>query len=166
MTLERTILAHYSDLYRFAWRMLGGAEEARDVVQEACLRLVREARTRLEDNQARRWLFVVVRNLCISRLRERPRTLALDDYPEPASPRPGPAEAMLAAERSRLVRRAVAALPPHLREVVILREYEDLDYARIAEITGTAPGTIKSRLARAREQLRRELAPLLKEDRP
>jgi RNA polymerase sigma-70 factor (ECF subfamily) len=73
---------------------------------------------------------------------------------------------MLAAERSRLVRRAVAALPPHLREGVSLREYEELDNARLAEITGTAPGTIKSRLARAREQLRRELAPLLKEDRP
>lgn len=161
--MEKIIQSHYTDLHRYAWRMLGGAEEARDVVQEACLRLIERAGASLDGEHARRWLFVVVRNLCMSRLRERPRTVALDICAEPVSTQPGPARRALEAERGRRVREAVAALPPHLREAVILREYEGLDYARIAEITGVAAGTVKSRLARARERLRHDLTPMMEE---
>lgn len=156
---------HYPDVYRFACRMLGNCDAAEDVAQEAMLRMARNCSKRLEGESARRWIFVVARNLCVSRLRRAARhpEVPLEACPEARSKGPNPAESAAASERSRLIRDAIAQLPVAMREVVVLREYEDMDYAQIAEIIGCSLGTVKSRLARAREKLRRRLQPLLEE---
>jgi RNA polymerase sigma-70 factor (ECF subfamily) len=156
----------YAALHRYAWRLLGGdAERAADVVQEACLRLVRGARPLQGPGARRRWLFVVVRNLCLSQLRHgaRWRMQSIEDVAEPHAQGPDPARACAAGERSRQVAEAVARLPLELREVLILREYEEMNYEAIAEIVGIPLGTVRSRLARAREALRRSLRPLWEE---
>ena len=142
--------------------MLDEPELARDVVQEACLRLARE-RVRPEGEAARRWLFVVVRNLCLNALRSRKRRREspLDAAVEPASKGPGPAEVLYEQDAAAAVARAVGELSPPLREVLILREYHALPYAEIAAVVDCPVGTVRSRLAAARAQLQQKLAFLL-----
>jgi RNA polymerase sigma-70 factor (ECF subfamily) len=101
--------------------------------------LFRIARSRLIEEQAAR-----------VRLRST-ENMPLDDLVSPSVP---PDEAASAAELSSLVRAAVGGLPEHLREVVILRIYEGLDYARIGEITGTGEATVRSRMRYALQWLR------------
>jgi len=86
--------------------------------------------------------------------------VALSACPEPSCPAATPADAHDSCEKAARVREAVAGLPPHLREVVLLREYEDMTYAGIAAVLGCNEGTVKSRLARARMALRERLLPL------
>ena len=165
MEVVEHIKRHYESLYRFAYRMLGNSEMAEDVAQEALLRMVHHRPQGLEGESVRRWLFVVARNLCMSHLRRRAarREEPLDDAPEVPSPGLNPAEIAQMAERSKWIRDTVAQLPPAMREVVILREYEGMNYAQIAEIANCSLGTVRSRLARAREELRKRLQPLLEE---
>lgn len=159
--LRNAVDRHYADLYRFAYRMTGSRERAEDAAQEAFLRFARDgAWWDGADESARRWLFVVTRNLCIGQLRRdaRENSVPLDKTAELPAPGPGPSEMGEAAERREWVAQAVQELPAAMREVVILREYERLSYIEIASITGCAVGTVKSRLARARETLRGRLA--------
>jgi len=152
---------NYRDLYRFAVRMLDDPESAEDAVQESFLRLVQENNERLQGESARRWLFVVVRNLCISQLRKKARqefAVQLEDLQSAAMT---PSEAVQANERSACVKTAVQELPIPLREIVILREYENMRYADIAAILGCPVGTVRSRLAAARDRLRKRLEPLM-----
>jgi len=154
---------HYTDLYRFAYRLLGRSAAAEDIVQETFLRAARNHAKQLEGEPARQWLFVVAHNLCVSHIRHsaRHQEVSLDAVPETRSRGPNPAEAVDASERAGFVEDAVAQLSPAMREVVVLREYEGMDYVQIADIVGCSLGTVKSRLARAREQLRALLEPML-----
>jgi RNA polymerase sigma-70 factor (ECF subfamily) len=156
----------YAALYRYAYRMLGGdAEQAADMVQEACLRLVRDMRQKKVPGETRRWLFVVVRNLCLSQLRHgaRWREQSLEGTEELHARGLDPASAFQAGERSRFVAEAVARLPLEFREVLILREYEALSYQEIAEVMDLPLGTVRGRLSRAREALRQSLRPIWEE---
>ena len=165
MEFAEHINRHYESLYRFAYRMLGSCETAEDVVQEVFLRMARNSPRNPDGESVRRWLFVVARNLCMSHLRRRAvqREEPFDVCPEVLSPGLNPAEVAQMAERSKWIKDAVAQLPPAMREVVILREYEGMNYAQIAEIAGCPLGTVRSRLARARQELRKRLQPLLEE---
>lgn len=156
----------YEALYRYAYRLLGGdAEQAADIVQEACLRLVRSMAGAAAPSETRRWLFVVARNLCLSQLRRRGRWReeSLEGHAEPRAGGLDPARAFQAGERSRYVAEAVAGLALEFREVLILREYEGMSYEAIAAITELPLGTVRSRLARAREALRQSLRPMWEE---
>jgi RNA polymerase sigma-70 factor (ECF subfamily) len=159
---------NYANLYRFAWRMLGCCDRAQDAAQEAFLRLARRGCDDWDALDTRRWLFVVVRNLCLTELRSRLRhpEMPLDDVEAWHAGGDNPAETALENERADQVRNAVFNLPPLLRETLILREYEGLSYADIAAITDAEPGTVKSRLARAREALRVQLTPFFQENTP
>ncbi len=159
------IRLNYKDLYRFAFRMLGSSETAEDMVQEAFLRFSRKPPDVPEGEAVRKWLFVVVRNLCISWLRKKPKgvDVSIDDSFDLNSPDQNPSESLLDDERSRMIMEAVLSLPPLMREIVILREYEELSYLDIAEMTGNPVGTVKSRLAKARELLRKRLQPYIAE---
>lgn len=162
---SRELLQSYRDTFRFVYRMLGHRQEAEDVVQEAFLRLAREEDARLCGLAARRWVFVVARNLSIGRLRHRARHPEAP-LPESAlSPTRTPSEVGEANEIAQHIREAILSLPLDLREAVILREYERLSYEEIALLQGCAVGTVKSRLARAREALRGLLRPLVEANR-
>ena len=157
--LREVFIEHYGSLFGFAYRMLGDTYDAEDIVQEAFIRLAQQG-TRNEDPCVlRRWLFVVTRNLCISHYRASfyRRTMQLDEGVAVETSQLNPRAQAVRREQRDIIKRAVLDLPPSLREVIILREYEDLSYSEIAEVVGCSVGTVKSRIARAREVLRSAL---------
>ena len=111
--------------------------------------------------EPRAWLLAIVRNCCYTQLRGRPRvpneSLEAPGAREAPDPRPDP-EARLAAEKEGdRLRRALEVLPLDFREVLLLKEFEDLSYKEIAAVVGIPIGTVMSRLSRARERLQAEL---------
>jgi RNA polymerase sigma-70 factor (ECF subfamily) len=148
---------HKDMLYRFAWRMTGSAAAAEDLVQDCFLMLWRSAVIfNAERGTWRSFLVGVTRNLALKRLRKERSFDELQE--ESAICRPiDPA----GRERWEMVQQAVAALPPLQREALILAEYEEMSLEEIAQSTGAELAAVKSRLHRARENLRRSLAALL-----
>ena len=149
---ERTVLPHLDAAYNLARWLTRNDHDAEDVLQEAMLRAYRHfAGLR---GEPRPWLLAVVRNACWSWLQaNRPAESEPldDDFPDEALPGP---EAMLArALDRRMLNEAIAALPVQFREVLVLRELEDLPYRDIARVAGVPIGTVMSRLARARRLL-------------
>ena len=147
---------HKDAVYRFAWRMTGSPEAAEDVAQDAFLVLLRQP-TRFDPARGglRAFLLGVARNLALKRWHDDHRWQELDDEQFIAQP--------IDAERREtgaIVAEAVGALPPLQREVVILVEYEGLTLDETARAVEAEVGTVKSRLHRARQNLRRMLAPL------
>lgn len=148
--------AHQDAVYRFVWRMTGVPDAAEDIAQEVFLSLWRHPE-RFDPSRGgmRAFLLGIARNLALKRWRREHRFEALDDD-DLAGP-PARLDGALTAE---LVGRAVRALPPLQREVLVLAEYEELSLEEIARAVDSEVGTVKSRLHRARRNLRRMLAPL------
>ncbi len=144
-------------LYRFARRMFGSSSEAEDIVQDAFLELWQNA-SRFNPNRGslRSFLIGVTSNLIRRRLRSaRPYNELKED-----STVCGPID-LAGLERAGIIARAVLALPPQQRETLILAEYEEMSLEEIGCATHVNLSAVKSRLYRARENLRRMLAPLL-----
>jgi len=153
------VLPHMDAAYNLARWLTRNDHDARDVVQEAALRAYRF----LDGlrGEARPWFLALVRNACMTWLKaNRPAELAGMD--------PSSAELQLIEEDTpetlalrvldrRMLNEALAALPAHFREALILREMEDLAYKDIAHITGVPIGTVMSRLARGRRLLAESL---------
>lgn len=156
---------HRDPIFRFAYRMVGSVEVAEDVAHECFLSLITGG-DRFDPAHAslRTYLFAAARNLAFKHLRKTDCELAVETMPE--HPRLSCAEAplhkLLNDEMVGQVRAAISSLPPLQREVIILFEYEELSLAEIAAIVAADVGTIKSRLYRARERLRKSLAPYFK----
>lgn len=142
-------------VYRFAWRMCGSATVAEDIAQEVFLTLLRQpGRFDPARGALRSFLLAVARNLALKRWRDEHRWNELED--EFATPAPD----LESRETTDAVSAAVASLPPLQREVLILAQYEELSLEEIARAVDAEVGTVKSRLHRARENLKRMLAPL------
>jgi RNA polymerase sigma-70 factor (ECF subfamily) len=157
---------HRTPVFRFACRMLGASAPAEDVTQECFLSVLRRPAA-FEPGRAslRTYLCAIARNLALKQLRRRGQETTADDPPEEGPETGGdadPLQRVIDEEAAEVVRRAVAALPPLQREVVVLFEYEGLSLAETAAVCGIDVGSVKSRLHRARERLRRGLAPLLR----
>src|SRR5262245_20863588 len=146
---------HHAVLFRFAYRLMGSVGDAEDITQACFLELLRPdcsydpARAPL-----RTWLFGVVRNQALKRLRLKtsPPGAAVADAPSPE-------QEILRLEVEKAVRRAVLGLPEAQREVLILAHYEKMPLAEIARILDLDVGAVKSRLQRARANLKEALAP-------
>jgi RNA polymerase sigma-70 factor (ECF subfamily) len=149
---------HRNTLFRFVFRLSGSADVADDVTQECFLTLVRGAVFDGGRGPLRAYLFGMARNMVLRRLRVSGRES--EEEPAAAAPVDVLGE-LLASERAALVAEAVAGLPALQREALILFEYEELSLDEIASITGADVGAVKARLHRARETLRKRLAPLL-----
>lgn len=151
------IYRRYRDrVYRFAYRMTGSADAARDVTH-TCFASLLESPSRYDGRRAAlgTYLCTAARNQSLrhaSRAWREGQGVASPDL-RPAKG-PGPLERVLEEERARIVREALARLPPLHREVLILAEYEELDLATIAETVGAEVGAVKVRLHRARRKLR------------
>lgn len=151
--------AHKDVLYRFVYRMTGRPEGADDIVQECFLALWRKPSVYAADRGTlRAFLLGIARNLVLKRWRDdRP----FDDLEEGCSTCE-PVD-LVGYERAETVARAVHGLPPLQREVLILAEYEDLSLSEIAVATDAPVSAVKSRLYRARTNLRRALLPMFAE---
>lgn len=156
---------HRAPVFRFAYRMLGSRAQAEDITHDCFLSLVKQP-NRFDPARAalRTYLFAAARNLAFKQFRQQAGELAFEDMNEaPLVDRSEtPLRRLLDEELSGEVRKAVAGLPPLQREAIILFEYEELTLAEIAAIVEADVGTVKSRLHRGRERLRRTLAPYFK----
>jgi len=147
---------HKDAVYRFAWRMSGSPAAAEDITQDVFVGLLRHPdRFSPDRGSLRAFLLGIARNLALKRWRKEHRYEPLDDEVLVAQP-----VDLGRGEVGDIVGRAVRALVPLQREVVILAEYEGLTLAEIARAVDADVGTVKSRLHRARENLRRVLSPL------
>ena len=162
---EALALPHLDAAYNLARWLTRNDQDAQDVVQESTLRALRYFGS-LRGDQARPWLLQIVRHTCYGWLaKNRPaEVVSLDDSEDAGRDITAPAAlepqtiAVRNDERAR-INRALASLPIAFREVLVLRELEDLAYKDIARIVDVPIGTIMSRLARARALMRDALAP-------
>lgn len=158
-----TLYEFYRDVvFRFAYRLLGSTELAEDVAHDCFLSLLRHP-ARFDPTRAslKTYLLAAVRNLSMKHFRASGGEDTLEDLAvEPRVPEArGPLNQLLDAELSQEVRRAIESLPPLQREALILFEYEELTLSEIASVVGADVGTVKARLHRARQRLKRQLAP-------
>jgi RNA polymerase sigma-70 factor (ECF subfamily) len=170
-----TLMEHYQDaIFNLVYRMVGNREDAQDVTQEAFIKAFR----RLGSFQGRAkfgtWMYSIAVNQAISHRRRqmaksragRVQMSALDGSGDdatfdPAADGPEPDQRLHREELLRQIESAIDDLADDHRAVVLLRDMEGLDYARIGEVLGCSKGTVKSRLHRARLELRHKLSMIL-----
>jgi RNA polymerase sigma-70 factor (ECF subfamily) len=167
--LDRLIARWQRRLHAFAWRYLQSDADARDAVEEVFVRLYRERQRLRPDTHVRAWLFTALANACHNRHRWRRRhpTQSLESPTADEIPAPSPDAATSIPlahlehdEALAALAAAIARLPHDWKSAVLLHHYEGWSYAEIAAASGCSPRGVETRLYRAREQLRRELAPL------
>jgi RNA polymerase sigma-70 factor (ECF subfamily) len=157
---EQRVVPLLDDAYTLARHLMRDEHDAQDVVQEAYLRAWRSF-SNFRDGDERAWLLTIVRNCCYTWRRDQRghQVVSYDDDQHglrESERTTTDARAISHSERDTLAA-AVASLPREFREAVVLREIEGFSYREIAQITGVPIGTVMSRLARSREQLRRLL---------
>ena len=137
--------------------LLRSQADAEDVVQEAYLRAFKSFRG-FHGSNGRAWLLTIVRNTAFTCLKRNRRDDFTTPFQEqihaPDDPAPSPAVVIQQSEDSELVRQAMEDLPAEFREILVLRHMEGLSYKEIGAIADLAPGTVMSRLARARGKLK------------
>ena len=148
-------------IYNLALRLAVNREEAADLTQEIFLRIYRHLGSFGGRSTLKTWVFRIAINHCRDRLsRHYPATQSIDDGAEEGSgvtiadPGRGPEELAVAADEGRRVMEGLSRVAPVFREAVVLRDLEGLSYEEIAEVLGVRVGTVRSRIARGREQLR------------
>ncbi|MGA2212190.1 MAG: sigma-70 family RNA polymerase sigma factor [Bryobacteraceae bacterium] len=156
------LINHLDASYNLAKWLTQNQHDAEDIVQDAYLRAVRHFGS-FQGGEGRAWLLAIVRNLCYDSMRRksvRERTTPFDEAVHNTCPAPSdPETSLLQKERTGILRDALAELPSELREVLVLRELEELSYREIANIAQVPMGTVMSRLNRARKRLQRALIP-------
>lgn len=159
-------MRHMDAAYNLARWYLRNDADAQDAVQEAMIRAFKSF-SAFRGEDAKPWVLQVVRNACLKRLcirRQEPEPLLEEEQDRLADAR-DPEGELLKSVDAEVVRAAIEALPPLLREAIVLREFEDMSYAEIAGVVCVAEGTVMSRLARARGRLAAELRKAVEEDR-
>jgi RNA polymerase sigma-70 factor (ECF subfamily) len=159
-SFEREMLPHLAAALTLARYLLRNAADAEDAVQEAYLQAIRHFGGYRGEN-ARAWLLTIVRRVCYA-WSDRDRRLGAredqsDRIEEIATESDDPESGLLRGELQEVLTRAVHSLPDPFREVIVLREIQDLSYREISEVTGVPVGTVMSRLARARRRLQQVL---------
>lgn len=156
---EAVVLPHLDAAYTLARYLMRNDQDAEDVAQEACLRAFKYFRgfRGSAGPEGRAWLLAIVRNMAHTwRQRNRAEVLATEFDEELHSDTVAgkPADAALDRHSVReSLRRALDRLGPEFREVIVLRELEELSYKEISDVTGVPVGTVMSRLSRARQRL-------------
>ena len=164
---EQLVLTHQNQIYRLCFRMVGNAEDAADMVQEAFLKAWRNLDRFQGDAAFSTWLYRLASNCCLDFLRSQKRrpTVSMtsedeegeEQTVEVADNSATPEETLLQKEEQREIAQAMASLDEEQRQILTLRVVNDLSYTEIAELLTIKEGTVKSRIARARENLRKKL---------
>ena len=146
-------------VYNLCRHMIPDADDAQDAAQDTFLKAYVGLRTFEPRSAFYTWLYRIAVNTCLDhRRKSRPRLLedpsATDDLP---SPQPSPDRLYQSRETGRLIETALQRLPKKLQAVIVLKEIEGLSYEEIAKTLSASVGTVKSRIARAREELRKIL---------
>ncbi len=168
---EEVALVHLDALYRTALRLTHSRAEAEDLVQDTYLRAFRSFDRFDPGTNCRAWLFTIMRNLFLNRIRNHGREVleadgGMVDVVGTPELRPGggnPEEEFFQTVLHGDVDRALRDLPPTFREAVVLADLEGLSYREIAEVIGCPVGTVMSRLSRGRSLLRRALGRFARE---
>jgi RNA polymerase sigma-70 factor (ECF subfamily) len=167
------LVERYQDrLCNSLYRVLGSADDARDAAQDAFVQAFQKLKTFKGNSAFYSWLFRIALNAAATqRRRSRSRPTSIDSMREstgqtPIDPHPetAPSHSMERAERQRAVQAALAAIPSEFRIPLVLKEIDGLKYQEIAEIVGCPIGTVRSRIHRARAELRQRLASQLSEE--
>jgi RNA polymerase sigma-70 factor (ECF subfamily) len=155
------LVAHVDAAYNLARYLMRNEAEAEDVVQSAYLRAISHFSS-FRGGDGRAWLLTIVRNRCYDHMRERGVSVQDANFDEAVhsggKQNSDPETALLLTERTELVRKSLAKLPAESREILVLRELEELTYREIAHIVGIPMGTVMSRLSRARQRLQETLS--------
>jgi len=164
VAFEELIRLCHSKAYAVAFRYMKNEQDAMDVVQETYVRLFLKLKTFSYKSRFETWLIRIVINCCYDALRKQKKERCVGedvseviDFIEEAGPLgeyEHPEQAVILAERQAVLQRAVDALVPDHRDVIILREYEQYSYEEIADILNVSQGTVKSRIHRAKQALR------------
>lgn len=163
---EQLVVTYQTPIYRLCLRMTGNPEDAADLTQESFLKAWRALDTFRFGSSFSTWLFRLASNTCLDHLRVQKRrptlSLTLQDEDgeemmlDPPDTAPTPEEAVVASEERERLTRALEQLDPQQRQILTLRVVNDLTYTEIADILEVKEGTVKSRIARARDALRKK----------
>ncbi|NIA16150.1 MAG: sigma-70 family RNA polymerase sigma factor [Nitrospiraceae bacterium] len=156
---------YQTPVMQFCLRMVGSAQDAEDIAQETFVRVFRHLHRLKPQAKFTTLLFGIARNLSLNHLRDSKRrgrgvTDSMESHPQLGGRAQSPDRAAELHEIASLIERGIERLSPEHREVLVLRELNGMDYESIARIVKCRKGTVKSRLARAREQLRQHLLEL------
>jgi RNA polymerase sigma-70 factor (ECF subfamily) len=159
------VLRHQDRVYTLAVRLLGDRGEAEDMAQEAFLKAYERVGDFRGDAKFRTWLYRICYNLCLNLL-ERKKSDPADGPPHESIPDPGARmpEQLIEKERRELINRALSSLQREFREVIVLYHTGQWSYDEIAGLLALPVGTVRSRLHRARAELKQLLRPYLQED--
>ncbi len=173
---DRLVLGHMNRIFNLCYRFLGNREEANDSAQETFIKAYRSLNEFELRSSFSTWIYKIAINTCKNRVksaeyRNAEKTVSIDENVrsneggehnvEMGNEVLSPANVLDRKETSTRIQSAIDSLPDEQREVVVLRDIEGLSYEEIAEITGNELGTVKSKLARAREKLREKLKGLI-----
>ncbi len=158
---EQLVRAHHRRVYILCYRFTGRSAEAEDLTQEVFLRVFRTLKSyRADEGAFATWLTSVTRNLLIDHYRKARRDRVLepleDQLPlleEKAAPASRTDSLTSGREAGEVLQQALARLSPDLREAVILRDLQEMEYREIAKVLGVPEGTVKSRINRGRAEL-------------
>lgn len=157
---EELLRRHRQGAYLVAYQILGNPEDAKDAVQDSLIKFLTHLDRIQKGRPIKPWLYTIVRNRCRDLLRRKkvrkwvPLTSDDDQWrPELVDPKEGPDETTERKALQAKVWKVVSDLPLKQREIIILRDYQDLSYSEISEVLSLPQGTVMSRLHRARQQL-------------
>jgi RNA polymerase sigma factor (sigma-70 family) len=154
---ERAILPHLNSAYNLARWLTRNEQEAEDIVQDSFLRALRSFNTFRRTEDGRAWLLAIVRNCCRSWYQRNRMQQGIAEFDADSQPSlaewSDPEMILRNAADSEQLQQAIDSLPLEYREVLILREREELSYKEIAKIVDVPLGTVMSRLSRARREL-------------
>jgi RNA polymerase sigma-70 factor, ECF subfamily len=165
---DELVRTYNASMFHVAYRMLGDTAEASDVVQEIFIKVFRNIGSFKGEAALKTWIFRIALSEILNRLRwwksrHRSSTVSLDDQPNghehyyvPDSG-PSPEEMLESKERESAIQEALGKLSNEHRSIIVLRDIEGFSYTEIADVLGISMGTVKSRLARGREDLKRSL---------
>ncbi len=169
---EVLVSTHYRRTYSLIYRMVGTESDAADLTQETFVRIYRALPRLRAEGAAGAWVRRIATNLCLDFLRRRNSAPPLSSIDAPVSseadspaswdiadPTAEPERLFDSSESIRLLHRAIQSLPDDYRTVIVLHHMEDMRVEEIAELLEVPAGTIKSRLSRARRELKRKLSP-------
>jgi RNA polymerase sigma-70 factor (ECF subfamily) len=168
---DELVRTYSASIFHVAYRMLGDSAEASDAVQEIFLKVFRNIGGFKGEAALKTWIFKIAFSEILNRLRwwkrrYRYATVSLDDQPpgapasagyKVASPSPSPEEALQSKEQEIAIQEALGKLSKEHRSIIVLRDIEGFSYNEIADVLGVSVGTVKSRLARARADLKKSI---------